>query len=112
MSQDLASVAATLVADGKGILAADESVATATRRFDTVGIPSTEESRRAYREMLFTTSGAAEFISGAILYDETIRQNRSDGKPLAEVLSSQGIVPGIKVDTGADRRRRCRRPRQ
>jgi fructose-bisphosphate aldolase class I len=102
MSEDLESVAATLVADGKGILAADESVATATRRFDTVGIRSTEQSRRAYREMLFTTSGAAEFISGAILYDETIRQKSSGGTPLAEVLSSQGIVPGIKVDTGAE----------
>jgi fructose-bisphosphate aldolase, class I len=102
MSEDLESVAATLVADGKGILAADESVATATRRFDTVGIRSTEQSRRAYREMLFTTPGAAEFISGAILYDETIRQKSSGGTPLAEVLSSQGIVPGIKVDTGAE----------
>ena len=102
MSEDLESVAATLVADGKGILAADESVATATRRFDTVGIRSTEQSRRAYREMLFTTPGAAEFISGVILYDETIRQKSSDGTPLAEVLSRQGIVPGIKVDTGAE----------
>ena len=102
MSEDLEGVAATLVADGKGILAADESVATATRRFDTVGIRSTEQSRRAYREMLFTTSGAAEFISGAILYDETIRQKSSGGKPLAEVLLSQGIIPGIKVDTGAE----------
>ena len=102
MSEDLESVAATLVADGKGILAADESVATATRRFDTVGIRSTEQSRRAYREMLFTTPGAAEFISGVILYDETIRQKSSDGTPLAEVLFNQGIVPGIKVDTGAE----------
>jgi fructose-bisphosphate aldolase class I len=102
MSQDLASVAAALVADGKGILAADESVATLTRRFDAVGIQSTEQSRRAYREMLFTTAGAAEFISGAILYDETIRQKSSGGTPLAEVLQSHGIVPGIKVDTGAE----------
>src|SRR5512134_1571942 len=102
MSEDLESIAATLVADGKGILAADESVATATRRFDTVGIRSTEQSRRAYREMLFTTRGVAEFISGAILYDETIRQKSSSGKPLAEVLLSQGIIPGIKVDTGAE----------
>jgi fructose-bisphosphate aldolase class I len=102
MSQDLASVAATLVADGKGILAADESVATLTRRFDPLGIPSSEQSRRAYREMLFTTPGAAEFISGAILYDETIRQKSSRGKPLAVVLVSNGIVPGIKVDTGAE----------
>jgi fructose-bisphosphate aldolase, class I len=102
MSQELESIAAALVTDGKGILAADESVATLTRRFDPFGIQSTEESRRAYREMLFTTPGAAEFISGAILYDETIRQNSSDGTPLAEVLASNGIVPGIKVDTGAE----------
>jgi fructose-bisphosphate aldolase, class I len=102
MSQELESIAATLVADGKGILAADESVVTLTRRFDALGIRSTEQSRRAYREMLFTTPGAAEFISGAILYDETIRQKSSDGMPLAEVLSSPGIVPGIKVDTGAE----------
>ena len=102
MSEDLESVAAALVANDKGILAADESVATLTRRFDTFGIQSTEQSRRAYREMLFTTPGAAEFISGAILYDETIRQKSSGGTPLAEVLRSQGIVPGIKVDTGAE----------
>jgi fructose-bisphosphate aldolase, class I len=102
MREDLESVAASLVADGKGILAADESVATLTRRFDIFGIQSTEQSRRAYREMLFTTAGAAEFVSGAILYDETIRQKSSGGKPLAEVLQSHGIVPGIKVDTGAE----------
>jgi fructose-bisphosphate aldolase class I len=102
MSEDLETVAATLVADGKGILAADESVATCTRRFDALGIPSTEQSRRAYREMLFTTPGAAEFISGAILYDETIRQKSSGSKPLAKVLQSHGIIPGIKVDTGAE----------
>jgi fructose-bisphosphate aldolase class I len=101
MDETLESVAATLVAEGKGILAADESVATLTRRFDPSGIQSTEQSRRAYREMLFTTRGAAEFISGAILYDETIRQKSSDGMPLAQVLSRQGIIPGIKVDTGA-----------
>jgi fructose-bisphosphate aldolase class I len=102
MSQDLASIAATLVSDGKGILAGDESVATLTRRFDPLGIPSTEQNRRGYREMLFTTPGAAEFISGAILYDETIRQKSSGGKPLAQVLMSNGIIPGIKVDTGAE----------
>jgi fructose-bisphosphate aldolase, class I len=102
MSEDLGRIAARLVAEGKGILAADESVATLTRRFDGLGIQSSEQSRRAYREMLFTASGAAEFISGAILYDETIRQKGSDGTPLAQVLSSQGIVPGIKVDTGAE----------
>jgi fructose-bisphosphate aldolase class I len=102
MNQDLQSIATTLVTDGKGILAADESVATLTRRFDALGIKSAEQSRRAYREMLFATSGVAEFISGAILYDETIRQRSSGGTPLAEVLRSQGIVPGIKVDTGAE----------
>jgi fructose-bisphosphate aldolase, class I len=102
MSEDLGSIAAKLVADGRGILAADESIATLTRRFDKLGIPSTEQSRRAYREMLFTTSGVAESISGAILYDETIRQKSSGGTPLAQVLASQGIVPGIKVDTGAE----------
>jgi fructose-bisphosphate aldolase class I len=100
MNDTLEKIAATLVAEGKGILAADESIGTLARRFDAVGIQSTEESRRAYREMLFTTRGASEFISGAILYDETIRQKSSDGTPMAEVLSRQGIVPGIKVDTG------------
>jgi len=101
MSHDLESVAATLVADGKGILAADETVPTLTKRFDTLGIPSTEQSRRTYREMLFTAPGGAEFISGVIMQDETIRQKSSDGTPLAEVLSKQDILPGIKVDIGA-----------
>src|SRR5215813_11323740 len=98
---DLESVALTLVADGKGILAADETVPTLTRRFDALGIKSTEQSRRTYREMLFTSPGAAEFISGAIMYDETIRQKSSRGTPLAEALAVQGVLPGIKVDTGA-----------
>ena len=100
-SDDAARMAAKLVADGKGILAADETVPTLTRRFDTFGIESTEQSRRTYREMLFTSPGAAEFVSGIIMQDETIRQRSSGGPPLAEVLSGQGIVPGIKVDTGA-----------
>jgi fructose-bisphosphate aldolase, class I len=100
-SRDLESVARALVDEGKGILAADETIPTLTRRFDALGIPSTEHSRRTYREMLFTSPGAAEFISGAILYDETIRQKSSRGTPLAEALSAQGILPGIKVDTGA-----------
>jgi fructose-bisphosphate aldolase class I len=100
-SRDLESVARALVEEGKGILAADETIPTLTRRFDALGISSTEHSRRTYREMLFTSPGAAEFISGAILYDETIRQKSSRGTPLAEALSTQGILPGIKVDTGA-----------
>jgi fructose-bisphosphate aldolase class I len=105
-SQDLESVASTLVADGKGILAADETIPTLTRRFDTLGIKSTEQSRRTYREMLFTSSGAAEFISGVIMYDETIRQKSSRGTPLSEALAAQGVLPGIKVDT---REAACRR---
>src|SRR5271166_1775262 len=98
---DLESVARTLVSDGKGILAADETIPTLTRRFDTVGIKSTEQSRRTYREMLFTSPGAAEFISGVIMYDETIRQKSSRGAPLVEALTAQSIAPGIKVDAGA-----------
>jgi fructose-bisphosphate aldolase class I len=102
---ELENVALTLVAEGKGILAADETVPTLTRRFDALKIGSTEESRRSYREMLFTAPGVAEFLSGVILQDETIRQKSSAGKPLAELLSGQGILPGIKVDTGAVGRR-------
>ena len=100
MTHDLESVALRLVADGKGILAADETVHTLTQRFDTLGIQSTEKSRRTYREML-STAGVAEFISGAIMQDETIRQTSSDGTPLVQVLSKQGILPGVKVDAGA-----------
>ena len=85
-SRSLESVAKSLVAEGKGILAADETVPTLTKRFDTLGIKSTEQTRRTYREMLFTSPGAAEFISGAIMYDETIRQKSSSGTPLAQVL--------------------------
>ena len=102
---DLESVALTLVSEGKGILAADETIPTLTKRFDTLGIQSTEQSRRSYREMLFTSPGAAEFISGVIMYDETIHQKSASGAPLAEALTAQGILPGIKVDTGA---KRCR----
>jgi fructose-bisphosphate aldolase, class I len=100
-THDLESVALTLVAEGKGILAADETIPTLTRRFNTLGIESTEQSRRTYREMLFTSPGAAEYISGVIMYDETIRQKSSAGTPLAEALAVKGILPGIKVDTGA-----------
>jgi fructose-bisphosphate aldolase class I len=94
------STARALVAGGKGILAADETVPTLTKRFDALGIRSTEESRRTYREMLFTAPGAAAFISGVIMHDETIRQRSAGGTPLPKVLSSQGILSGIKVDTG------------
>ena len=89
------------MAPGKGILAADESSGTIKKRFDSIGLESTEDRRRAYREMLFTTKGAAEFISGVILFDETIRQSASDGRTLVSVLTDQGVIPGIKVDAGA-----------
>lgn len=99
--QELEQTAKELVVEGKGILAADETVSTISKRFEALKLISTEDSRRAYREMFFTTPGAADFISGVIMYDETIRQKNAAGVPLAEVLSRQGIVPGIKVDTGA-----------
>src|SRR5437763_7704895 len=97
----LEATAEALVAEGKGIPAADESDGTIKKRFDSIGIESTEESRRAYRDMLFTTEGAEEFISGVILFDETIRQTAADGTPFPELLASKGIIPGIKVDRGA-----------
>jgi fructose-bisphosphate aldolase class I len=99
--QQLQSTAQALVAEGKGILAADESTGTIKKRLESIGVESTEETRRAYRELLFTTEGAEEFISGVILYDETIRQSASDGTPFPKLLESRGIIPGIKVDTGA-----------
>src|SRR6187399_3570154 len=99
--QDLAETASALVAEGKGILAADESDGTIKKRFDSIGVESTEENRRAYRDMLFTTEGAADHISGVILYDETIRQNAADGTPFPKLLESRGVIPGIKVDLGA-----------
>ncbi|MGH7796562.1 MAG: class I fructose-bisphosphate aldolase [Candidatus Binatia bacterium] len=98
---DLGSTAQALVAGGKGILAADETPPTLTRRLDALKIESTPDSRRAYREMFFTTPGIAEFISGVIMQDETIRQKNSKGMPLADLLAQQGIIPGIKVDNGA-----------
>jgi fructose-bisphosphate aldolase class I len=97
---ELAATATALVAPGKGILAADESSGTIKKRFDSIQVESTEDRRRAYRELLFTAEGAAEFISGVICYDETLRQRAADGTPLPEVLSGQGVIPGIKVDTG------------
>jgi len=101
MGQNLEETARALVAPGKGILAADESDGTIKKRFDSIGIESTEDNRRAYRDMLFTTDGAAEHISGVILYDETIRQSALDGTPFSKLLESQGVIPGIKVDKGA-----------
>jgi len=98
---ELAKTAQALVVDGKGILAADESAPTIKKRFDSIGIPSTEENRRDYRTMLFTTPGGAKHISGVILFDETIRQNAADGTPLVRILGDAGIIPGIKVDAGA-----------
>jgi fructose-bisphosphate aldolase class I len=94
------STAQELVAPGKGILAADESTPTMTRRLAAVGVESTEENRRSYRQLLFTTPGLGQHISGVILFDETVRQTADDGTPLPEVLRGQGIVPGIKVDRG------------
>jgi fructose-bisphosphate aldolase, class I len=101
MSTDnLAATARALVAPGRGILAADESSGTIEKRFKSIDVESTEENRRAYRELLFTTDGVGEFISGVILFDETIRQRAIDGTPFTDVLGAQGIIPGIKVDKG------------
>jgi fructose-bisphosphate aldolase class I len=99
--ETLAATAGALVTDGKGILAADESFGTIEKRFKKIGIPSTEENRQAYREMLFTTKGVEDFISGVILFDETLRQTTVGGTRFATVLSDVGIIPGIKVDSGA-----------
>jgi len=98
---ELAKVARAIVAPGKGILAADESSPTIKKRFDSIGVESTEENRRSYRELLFTAEGAADHISGVILFDETIRQRAADGTPFPDLLASLGILPGIKVDAGA-----------
>jgi fructose-bisphosphate aldolase class I len=99
--QELYDTASAIVADNKGILAADESTGTIKKRFDSIEVESTEESRRAYRNLLFTTPGMEESIGGVILYDETIRQSADDGTPFPELLASKNVVPGIKVDTGA-----------
>jgi fructose-bisphosphate aldolase class I len=98
---DLHEIAKALVAEGKGILAADESSGTIKKRFDSISVESTEENRRAYRDLLFTTEGAEEFISGVILYDETIRQSSADETPFPKLLEGKGMIPGIKVDMGA-----------
>jgi fructose-bisphosphate aldolase, class I len=98
---DLKSTAKAMVAPGKGILAADESTGTIEKRFSKIGVPNTEMNRRDYRELLFRSPGMAEYISGVILFDETIRQEAADGTRLVKLLEDQGIIPGIKVDEGA-----------
>ena len=100
-AQELIATAKAMVAEDKGLLAMDESTPTCNKRFEKVGIPQTEEARRSYREMILTTPGLGEFISGVILYDETIRQSRKDGTSFVKVITDGGIIPGIKVDTGA-----------
>jgi len=100
-NENLESIARKLVAAGKGILAADESSPTIEKRLKSIGVVSTEENRRWYREILFTTAGVGEFISGVILFDETIRQKTRDDRTFVEALEQQGIIPGIKVDKGA-----------
>ena len=99
--EQLAETARAMVAPGKGIIAIDESTGTIAKRFAGVGVENTEENRRAYREMLLTTPGLGEHISGAILFDETLRQSTKDGVPFAKVMLQNGIIPGIKVDKGA-----------
>ncbi len=99
--KDIIDTAKTLVANDKGLLAMDESNPTCNKRFAKLGIPQTEETRRAYRELIVSTPGLGDCISGAILYDETIRQNKKDGTPLLKVITDAGIIPGIKVDVGA-----------
>jgi fructose-bisphosphate aldolase class I len=100
-ANDLASIASSLVAPNKGILAADESFPTIEKRFKSINLESTEDNRRAYRDMLFTAKGIEEFISGVIQFDETIRQSSSDGVPFPKLLADKGVIPGIKVDAGA-----------
>src|SRR5882724_13645789 len=100
-TENLESVARKLVAAGRGILAADESSPTIEKRLKSIGVASTEENRRAYRDVLFTTAGVGEFISGVILFDETIQQKTRDGRTFVKALEQQGIIPGIKVDKGA-----------
>jgi fructose-bisphosphate aldolase class I len=100
-AHELHSTALAIVAEHKGILAADESTGTMTKRLDSVGVESNEENRRFYRQLLFTAAGIEDSIGGVILYDETLRQSADDGTPFAELLAGKGVIPGIKVDTGA-----------
>ncbi len=97
----LASIANQIVGPNKGVLAADESSPTIKKRFDSISVESNEENRRSYRELLFTAAAAAPYVGGVILFEETLGQKASDGRPFAEVLTAQGVVPGIKVDKGA-----------
>lgn len=101
MAMPLEDIARALVAEGKGILAADESTGTIKKRFDSIGVASTEDNRRAYRETLFTTPDHEHFISGVILFDETAKQKAADGTSFVELMRSKGVIPGIKVDQGA-----------
>ena len=98
--ESLEDIANHIVSDGKGILAADESTPTITKRFDTIDTESTEENRRDYRELLFSAEGMKNNIGGVILFDETLRQEAKDGTMLSEIIFSQGALPGIKVDKG------------
>jgi fructose-bisphosphate aldolase class I len=98
---EIHEVALALVAPGKGILAADESSGTIQKRLDSIGVESTEETRRTYRDLLFTTAGIEDYLAGVILFDETIRQSSADGTPFPKLLSERKIIPGIKVDKGA-----------
>jgi len=100
-AQELEDTALALFADDKGLLAMDENTPTCSKRFARLYIPQTEEARRAYRELIVTTPVLGESISGAILYDETIRQQKKDGTPFVRVITDAGIIPGIKVDAGA-----------
>lgn len=100
-AKELVATAKAMVADSKGILAMDESNGTCNKRFDKVGIPATEEARRSYRELILTAPSLGNYISGAILYDETIRQSKKDGTSFVKVMQDAGMIPGIKVDTGA-----------
>jgi fructose-bisphosphate aldolase class I len=98
MAERLEDIAASMMAPGKGLLAADESSGTIKKRFDTIGVTSTEETRRDYREMLLRSEEGMKAISGVIFYDETLRQKAADGTPLVELTKQAGAVPGIKVD--------------
>ena len=100
-TKTLIDTAAAMVSPGKGILAADESTSTISLRFDGIDTVSTEATRRAYRELLFTSAGMEQYISGVILFDETLRQCAADGTPFPKLLSRKGVLPGIKVDAGA-----------